>query len=108
VRALVVFESSFGNTEAVARAVAEGLALLGTVELVEACDAPARLPGDIDLVVAGGPTHAFGLSRVSTRDDAVRRGALHSVTTGLRRPATAPGMRWWASPSSRLDRKGPW
>ena len=36
---------------------------------------PRVLPGDLDLLVVGAPTHAFSLSRRSTRADAVRQGA---------------------------------
>jgi hypothetical protein len=82
--ALVVYETSFGNTEAVARAVAEGLATRATVQVVDAATAPESLAG-VDLAVVGGPTHAFGLSRVSTRQDARRRGASRGdVERGLR------------------------
>ena len=38
-----------------------------------------------DLLVVGAPTHAFSLSRPSTREDAVRKGARPTAaTTGLR------------------------
>ena len=37
--------------------------------------APARLPDDLALLVVGAPTHAFSMSRPSTRLDAVRQGA---------------------------------
>ena len=75
-RALVVFESMFGNTEKVAGAVARGLQLEGVdAGLVEVHAAPHRLAADLDLLVVGGPTHAFGMSRASTRADAVRQGA---------------------------------
>ena len=85
-RALVVFESMFGNTEAVAGAVARGLQLEGVdAGLVEVHSAPHRLATDLDLLVVGGPTHAFGMSRASTRADAVRQGApTQRATTGLR------------------------
>jgi flavodoxin len=75
-RALVVYESMFGNTEKVAGAVAHGLQLEGVdTGLVEARSAPASLPEELDLLVVGGPTHAFTMSRSSTRADAVRQGA---------------------------------
>jgi hypothetical protein len=74
-RALVVYESMFGNTEAVARAVAGGLAEHMEVELHEVSQAPLPVPEEVDLLVVGGPTHAFSLSRASTRVDAVRQGA---------------------------------
>jgi len=37
--------------------------------------APEAVTGLVDLIVLGGPTHAFSLSRPSTRADAVRQGA---------------------------------
>ena len=70
---LVVYESMWGNTRAVAEAVAEELG--EDVTLVDVNDAPAPLPDDIDLLVVGGPTHAFSMSRASTRRDAVTKGA---------------------------------
>lgn len=68
-RSLVVFESMFGNTEKVARAVAEGLAEWGSVDVAEVGTRPCIDPG-LDLVVVGGPTHAFGMTRPSTRESA--------------------------------------
>jgi hypothetical protein len=72
VKSIVVFESMFGNTERVARAIAEGLQRCGDVELVEVGDADPSM-GFVDLLVVGGPTHAFGMSRESTRADAQRQ-----------------------------------
>jgi hypothetical protein len=97
-RALVVFESMFGNTRTIAEAIAEGLGTGFDVEVVEVADAPDRVPEGTDLVVAGGPTHAFGMSRVSTRRAAVEQGAPGDtvVATGIRewlaelRPASVP------------------
>jgi hypothetical protein len=85
-RALVVYESMFGNTEKVAGAVARGLQLEGVdTGLVEVGSAAASLPEGLDLLVVGAPTHAFSLSRASTRADAVRQGAPSERTTlGLR------------------------
>jgi hypothetical protein len=73
-RALVVYESMFGNTRSIANAVAEGLSPGIETEIVEVGEAPASVPQDVSLLVVGGPTHAFGLSRASTREDAAGRG----------------------------------
>ena len=74
-RALVVYESMFGNTEQLAHAVAEGLRLDGLmVDAVDVGEAPS-VDGGVDLLVVGAPTHAFSLSRPRTRADAVRQGA---------------------------------
>ena len=86
-KALVVYESLFGNTEEVARAVADGLSAGMDVDVVEVGSAQAPLVDLVDLVVVGGPTHAFSMTRSSTREDAVRQGA----TVG----STARGVREW-------------
>jgi hypothetical protein len=85
-RALVVYESMFGNTEKVAGAIAHGLQLEGVDSgLVEARSAPDTLSADLDLLVVGGPTHGFSMSRASTRADAVRQGApSERAATGIR------------------------
>lgn len=83
-RALVVYESMWGNTEEIARAVASGLAESVEVEVAEVTDAPAEPDPDTDLVVAGGPTHAFSMTRASTRADAVKQGAPRAAGVGLR------------------------
>ena len=81
--ALVVFESMFGNTRKVAETVAEGLRSGMSVEIVDVGDAPDHLDG-VDLLVVGAPTHAFTLSRPSSRADAVKQGAEAPSRTGLR------------------------
>jgi hypothetical protein len=101
-RALVVFESMFGNTEKVAGSVARGLQLEGIdTGLVEVHAAPNTLPSGLDLLVVGAPTHGFSMSRASTRNDAVRQGApAERATIGLREwldavqldPARAPAL----------------
>ncbi|WP_217615643.1 hypothetical protein [Cellulomonas sp. GbtcB1] len=67
-RAHVVYESLFGNSHAVAEAVAAGLRAAAPgadVSVVNVLAAPDALR--TDLVVVGGPTHAFSLSRPETR-----------------------------------------
>ena len=75
-KALIVFESMFGNTEAIARAIAGGLDSVGTETVVRGIREvePAAI-GAYDVLVVGAPTHALSLSRPTTRADAVRQGA---------------------------------
>lgn len=80
--ALVVYESMFGNTREIARAIAEGLSSHAEVEIHDVGSAPD--PTGFDLVVVGAPTHAFSLSRASTRADAAKQGATGPTETGLR------------------------
>jgi hypothetical protein len=83
-RALVVFESMFGNTQTVAEAIAHGLSPRVDVDVVEVGEAPPAVPDDIDLLIVGGPTHAFGMSRLRTRKDAASKGAVVSKRIGMR------------------------
>jgi hypothetical protein len=73
--ALVVYESMFGSTREVAGAVAAGLGESFDVTVTEVAEAPQQLPGDVALLVVGGPTHAFGMSRPRTRQSAAEQGA---------------------------------
>lgn len=84
-RTLVVYESMFGNTERVARAVAEGA---GNAEIVEVGRAPNRLPPDVGLLIVGGPTHIHGMSRETTRLEAGSRIDRPVISPG-------PGIREW-------------
>lgn len=66
-RAVVLYESLFGNTEAVARAVAEGLAPVGEVTLARFGEVPRGAVEEADLVVLGGPTHGWGMTKPASR-----------------------------------------
>jgi len=81
-KALIVYESMFGNTEIIAHAIAEGLGEVAEVTVAEARLIPSAT--GYDLVIAGGPTHAFGLSRPGTRQEAVKQGSTRSAGVGLR------------------------
>jgi hypothetical protein len=83
-RALIVYETLWGNTEAVARAIAERLQGSMSVEVLSADAAPTNVKG-FDLVLVGGPTHAFSMSRASTRANAVEQhGAPQQPAIGIR------------------------
>jgi hypothetical protein len=94
----------FGNTEKIARAIASGLRVRMAVDVVEVGAAPTVL-GDVALVVAGGPTHAFGLSRRDTRESATPRAAdgLVSSRIGLREWLTTLGDRTDAPFTATFD-----
>ena len=81
-RALVVYESMFGNTRAVARAIAEGIATVMPVEAVEVGSAPSIIPSGVVLLVVGGPTHAHGMTSAKSRANAAGRTADPLVSTG--------------------------
>lgn len=104
-RVIVVFESLWGNTEQVARAVADGLERHNPVELVSAQDAPILLES-YDLVVVGGPTHAFSMSRSSTRESAVQtKSAPVVVTRGIREWLGEVSPVFYPIPAATFDTK---
>ena len=70
-KAIVVYESYWGNTAAVARAIAEGLGE-GTRALATD-EATAEALAGIDLIVAGSPIIAFHLPSDRTRSDMAAR-----------------------------------
>lgn len=84
--ALVVYESMFGNTKAVAEVVALALSHDFEVDLTECGSAPTPVPDEVALLVVGAPTHAFSLSRASTRDSARQQTppTAHPSESGLR------------------------
>jgi hypothetical protein len=99
-RALVVFESMFGNTQHVAEAIVEGINRHVAAELVEVNDAPRDIgTPDVDLLVIGGPTHALGMSRQKTRQDAMTQDGRDAGSAGL-------GMREWIGSLSRPSADG--
>lgn len=79
-RAHIVVESFFGNTEQIARAVAEGLESGGAGVSVARTDAP--VPDGADLLVIGSPTHNMGLPSPGTRRMAIADGG-HDAGDGL-------------------------
>jgi hypothetical protein len=89
-RALVIYESMYGNTEQIGRAVGDGLGEVMPVDVVEVGSAPTEMSPDIGLIVVGGPTHALGMSRPATREDAAKQARSPLVSSGI-------GVREWLS-----------
>lgn len=88
-RSLVVYESMFGTTREVAEAVGAALGAAGEVRVVEVGELAAEGGAvDADLLVVGGPTHAFSMSRPQSRKDAATKFPEPLVSTGI-------GVREW-------------
>lgn len=112
---MVIYESVYGNTRAIAEAIAEGL---GGADVIAVHEAPGR-PEGIDLLVVGGPTHLHGLATARSRQagvDAMKEDGAGHVEPGA---TEEPGLRAWlaalsdghgakaATFDTRLDRS-PW
>jgi flavodoxin I len=77
-KALVVYDSAFGNTEQIARAIAQGVGE-GTEVVRAGSVQPGQLTG-LDLLIVGSPTQKFRpLPPVSELLKAMSRGSLNGV-----------------------------
>src|SRR5216683_739426 len=59
---LIMYDSTFGNTEHLARAMADELAYYGTVRLLRVPEGGAFERGEADVLIVGGPTQRHGTS----------------------------------------------
>jgi hypothetical protein len=93
-RAVVVYESMFGNTHEVATQIGDGLRQTGaevrTVRVAECTDEVVR---SAQLLVVGGPTHVHTMTRPRTRVAAVNQAA--ALHRGAQPGADGPGIREW-------------
>jgi flavodoxin len=94
-RALVVYESMYGNTHVVAGHIADGLRTLFEVDVVPVVQATPDRVAAADFVVVGGPTHAHSMSRRSTRQAAAEAAAKPGSDLHLEADAIGPGLREW-------------
>src|SRR6516162_7545370 len=96
-RAVIIYESMYGNTHAIADAIAQGLEPGNQVTVVPVAGATEELLDGADLVVVGGPTHVHGMSRASTRKSAVEQAHKGAGGPVLEAGVTAdgPGLRDW-------------
>lgn len=93
-RAIVVYESMFGNTHEVAKRIADGLRTSFDVGVLSVADAIVAGGPPADLVVVGGPTHVHGMSRSSTRSSAADQAA-RDPELDLEPGSTDAGLRDW-------------
>jgi hypothetical protein len=93
-RAIVVYESIYGNTHTIAEHIARGLGTETVV--VPVAEATPEVVGHADLVVVGGPTHLHGMTWSRTRQTAVSAVAEQEDSAITVDPsATGPGLRDW-------------
>ena len=102
-RALVVYESMYGNTHAVATSIAAGLSATHEVTVVPVTRATAELIAAADLIVAGGPTHLHGMSTVTSRRRAVEAARQPDSGLAMDPDADGSGLRSWLARLSTCD-----
>jgi flavorubredoxin len=90
-KALVVYESMYGNTAAIGEAIATSLRSNGLeVDAGPVSRIDTAAAAGVELLVVGGPTHAHGMSRPSTR-----KTAADDKANTFAEPTVAPGLREW-------------
>lgn len=92
--AVIVYESMFGSTRAVAEALARGIAKHASVSVVNVNHAGGVFP-DADLLLVGGPTHVHGMSSPATRTEAGRWTEDPDKGLTLEKSAPGIGVREW-------------
>ena len=94
-RAVVVYESMYGNTHLVADAIGTGLRPAFDVAVIPVSQASQAVLAGADLVVVGGPTHVHGMSRPATRKAAVQSADKLISALKVEPDALSPGLREW-------------
>jgi hypothetical protein len=90
--ALIVYESMYGNTRAIAEAIAEGFGDGAALRHVRSAGVP---DDEIDLLIAGGPTHIHGMTTSLSRQMTIK-GAQEDGHEPIDSDAIdAPGLRQW-------------
>ena len=99
-RALVVYESMFHNTQRVAEAIGSGLRPEMDAIVLEVGVAPSLVENSIDLLVLGGPTQAFRMSKPETRKGAAKKSDSPVVSPGI-------GIREWIAAQKEHSVRAP-
>lgn len=92
-KAVVLYESLFGNTEAVATAIAHGVGPIGEVTLAQFGEASEGMAEGADLLVLGGPTHGWSMSRPASRKNPEAPGFAVGAREWLEGLQKAPGKK---------------
>lgn len=104
VKVVIVYESMFGDTRQIAESIAEGFKGTADAEVLRVGEADNGAIANADLIVVGGPTHAWGMSRPSTRKGAP--GYVDKLGSDLVLEPGAdsgPGVREWLASLGRVN-----
>lgn len=97
-KTLVIYDSQFGNTEQIARAIAEVLQEQGPVRVIPAGEADSMELEGADFIAVGGPTQAHGPSPAmkllfeNIPDKVLRNTPVIAFDTRLHLPGWISGM----------------
>jgi Flavodoxin len=97
-RAVIIYESVFGNTHQVAEAIAEGLRSQfagADVACLPVSAGTAAMLKDADLLVVGGPTHMRGVSSGMSRRKGAEGEQQKTPDVHVESGSDGPGLRDW-------------
>lgn len=95
-RALVVYESMYGNTHVVADRIAAGIREGAEAKVISVHGVDPVDVARADLIVVGGPTHVHGMSSATSRKSAAADpGKLAESELTLEPDSQGPGLRDW-------------
>ena len=94
-RALVIYESMYGNTHTVASHIGDGLRSRYDVTVVPVGDVTEDMVAEADLVVCGGPTHAHAMTSSFSRQSAIDAADKDNSALSVDPAAKGPGLRDW-------------
>lgn len=105
-RALVVYESLYGNTHTVAERIGDGLRQVATeVQVASVHDVTRAEVLAADLLVVGGPTHVHGMASERTRLAAKESAEKPGSTLRLEPDTEGPCLREWFLGAGALSGK---
>jgi hypothetical protein len=102
-RAVVVYESMYGNTRVVAEAIGDGLRPVHDVVVVPVTKAGPEVLDDAQVLVVGGPTHIHGMTRRRSREAAIEAAHQPGSPLALDESATGSGVREWMASLDHLN-----
>jgi hypothetical protein len=106
-RAVVVYESMYGNTRVIAEAIGEGLRPDYDVKVVPVTQVGAEILEGTALLVVGGPTHVHRMTRPRSREAAAEAARRPGSPLSLEDGATRPGVREWLASLGHLNVMAP-
>ena len=108
---VIVYESLFGNTHAIAEAIGEGVRHADQHARVRLARVGETEPADVldvDLLVVGGPTHIHGMTSGRSRRMGLEGEEKKAESTGLHLDAEpgaeGPGLREWFATLPKVGR----
>ena len=96
-KSVVIYDSQYGNTQALAEAIAAELKTAGPVSIENARTGTVDLPPDLELLIVGGPTQAHGMTRpLRTQLDSLASHRLDGVAAATFDTRARARARAWA------------